>query len=137
MKVLFTKECRNIRLADKDHMIFDLGDGHYVDISEKLVAESIIEPEYEIDDVFGKYGFKNRAGQFVIEPQYAYSDVVLMLQSMTDQEIMEHIGIKYATYYRHKKKLLESEYYKFTDKNRLTDELYLQGEELNIFDSWF
>lgn len=43
-------------------------------IDEKLISETIEEPVHEIDDIFGKYGFKNRAGEFVIEPQYAYAE---------------------------------------------------------------
>ena len=41
--------------------------------TESIKAESIIEPEHEIDDIFGKYGFKNENGEFVIEPQYAFA----------------------------------------------------------------
>ena len=43
-------------------------------LDEPLIAESVEEVIVEIDDCFGKYGFKNRAGVFVIEPQYACSD---------------------------------------------------------------
>ena len=42
-------------------------------IEEKLVSESVIGVKEEIDDIFGKFGFKNRAGEFVIEPQYAFA----------------------------------------------------------------
>lgn len=45
----------------------------YEGVEELLKAESIVEPEWEIDDVFGKYGFKNKEGEFVIEPQYAFA----------------------------------------------------------------
>lgn len=45
----------------------------YEGLEEPLKSESIEEPLFEIDDVFGKYGFKNEAGEFVIEPQYAYA----------------------------------------------------------------
>lgn len=45
----------------------------YEGLPEPLISETTIEPEYEIDDVFGNYGFKNQAGEFVIEPQYAYA----------------------------------------------------------------
>ena len=45
----------------------------YEGLDEPLMAESIIEPEWEIDDAFGNYGFKNKAGEFVIEPQYAFA----------------------------------------------------------------
>ena len=42
-------------------------------IEEELIPESIKEIEWEIDDAFGLFGFKNRAGDFVIEPQFAYA----------------------------------------------------------------
>lgn len=42
-------------------------------LEEKLIAESVKEITWEIDDGFGLFGFKNRAGKFVIEPQYAYA----------------------------------------------------------------
>lgn len=45
----------------------------YEGLTEPLIAESTTEPLCEIDDVFGNYGFKNEAGEFVIEPQYAYA----------------------------------------------------------------
>lgn len=40
---------------------------------EILIPFSIVEPEFEIDDIFGCYGFKNTEGKFIIEPQYAYA----------------------------------------------------------------
>lgn len=42
-------------------------------IEDKLVSESTSEIKWEIDDGFGNFGFKNQAGDFVIEPQYAYA----------------------------------------------------------------
>ncbi len=42
-------------------------------LPEALKAESTVELEWDIDDAFGVFGFKNRAGEFVIEPQYAYA----------------------------------------------------------------
>lgn len=41
---------------------------------EPLIAESVSEIEWEIDDCFGTFGFKNKAGEYVIEPQYAYAE---------------------------------------------------------------
>lgn len=56
-----------------------------------------------------------------------YSDVVLMMQTMTDKEISEKIHMKIATYYRHKKTMKESRYFKSLDKNRLDDPKYLKS----------
>lgn len=39
-------------------------------------------------------------------------DVWLMLKTMPDYEIIEKIGMKKATYYRHKKAMFESDWYK-------------------------
>ena len=38
-----------------------------------LLSENVGEIIEEIDDIFGCFGFKNEAGEFVIEPQYAYA----------------------------------------------------------------
>ena len=103
MKVLFTKEGKRVHCADEEKQIFcidnvfydkngkitapvksfyaDFEDDdqwyrewmEYEGIEEPLKSESIIEVEWEIDDGFGKFGFKNEAGEFVIEPQYAYA----------------------------------------------------------------
>lgn len=45
----------------------------YEGLDEPLKSESVVELICEIDDVFGQYGFKNKEGEFVIEPQYAYA----------------------------------------------------------------
>lgn len=45
----------------------------YEELEEPLKADSTTEVINEIDDCFGNFGFKNEAGDFVIEPQYAYA----------------------------------------------------------------
>ena len=45
----------------------------YEGLEEPFESETIVEPVCDIDNVFGQYGFKNKAGEFVIEPQYAYA----------------------------------------------------------------
>ena len=42
-------------------------------LEQPLKAVSTIEVDWEIDDGFGCFGFQNEAGEFVIEPQYAYA----------------------------------------------------------------
>ncbi len=42
-------------------------------LDEPLKAESTTEVRWEPDDTFGTFGFRNEAGKFVIEPQYAYA----------------------------------------------------------------
>lgn len=103
MKNLFSKSGESFYLADEDKMIFCIDGicydksgnevppvraPYYDDeedkkcdrewmgnegLAEPLKSESIVEIEWEIDDGFGKFGFKNEAGEFVIEPQYAYA----------------------------------------------------------------
>lgn len=58
---------------------------------------------------------------------YHYSDIVYMLQSMSDQEIIDKCGMARPTFYRHKKKMLESRYYKSLDQDRLNDLEYLKS----------
>lgn len=58
---------------------------------------------------------------------YRYSDILLMMQSMKDDEIMQATGMKSATYYRHKKALKNSNYYKKIDKTKLDDLEYLKS----------
>lgn len=58
---------------------------------------------------------------------WRYSDIVCMLQTMTDKQIYTSIGMASATYYRHKKELLQSEYYASLDTTRLEDMEYLQS----------
>ena len=62
---------------------------------------------------------------------YQYSDIVYMMQTMTDKQIYEKIGMKAATYYRHKKILKESKYYTALDKNKLLDKEYLNSLKYN------
>ena len=103
MKILFSKQGKSCRVVDKDRIIFCIDNTYfdvngnevpdeesfhkkriedddwyqywmdYEGLPEPLISETTIEPEYEIDDAFGNYGFKNQAGEFVIEPQYAYA----------------------------------------------------------------
>lgn len=58
---------------------------------------------------------------------YKYADIVFMMQTMKDQEVADKIGMPIATYYRHKKMMKESDYFKSLDLNRLRDKEYLDG----------
>ena len=42
-------------------------------LDEPLIAVSTVEVEWEVDDGSGNFGFKNKDGEFVIEPQFAYA----------------------------------------------------------------
>lgn len=45
------------------------------------------------------------------------AEVLLMMKNMTDYEIMEKINMRKATYYRHKKAMLESDWYRDHARN--------------------
>ena len=60
---------------------------------------------------------------------YSYSDIIYMSQTMKDQDIIEKIKMKPATFYRHKKGMKETAYYKSLDRNRLGDLEYLKSVE--------
>lgn len=66
------------------------------------------------------------------EKIWKYSDITLMLQTMTDKQICEKIGMPPTTYYRHKKELKNSSYFKVLDKNRLEDKEYLESIDGNV-----
>lgn len=66
-----------------------------------------------------------------IDDFYRYSDVVYMMQSKKDDEIMKILGMAPATYYRHKKGMKESEYYKKLDPSKLTNREYLKSVEVD------
>lgn len=43
---------------------------------------------------------------------YRYSDIIWMSQTMTDSDIFQSLGMAEATYYRHKKMMKQSDYFK-------------------------
>lgn len=53
-------------------------------------------------------------------------DILIMLQTMTDKQIYTEIEMSPATYYRHKKAMLESDMYHSLDASRINDMDYLQ-----------
>ncbi len=63
---------------------------------------------------------------------YRFSDVVYLLRDKNDRQMIEILNMPQATYYRHKKNLRLSEYYKKLDMNRLDDKTYLQSVEGNL-----
>lgn len=59
-----------------------------------------------------------------------YSDVVLKLNSGANlSEILEYTNLKQPTYYRHLRKMKESEFYKKVDQSLLDNEEYLKEIE--------
>ena len=66
------------------------------------------------------------------EKIWMYSDVVYMMQSMKDKEIIDRLNVKPATYYRHKKALKESGYYKNLDPQKMNDIEYLKSQRYDL-----
>ncbi len=58
---------------------------------------------------------------------YRYSDVIFLLTQHNDRELMKILDMPQATYYRHKKAMKESTYFKNLDKNRQNDREYLKN----------
>ena len=63
---------------------------------------------------------------------YKYSDIVLLMQTMKDQDLANKIGMPIATFYRHKKSLKDSDYYQSLDLNRLREKEYLESVSGNF-----
>ena len=63
---------------------------------------------------------------------YSYSDIVYMMETQSDKEIIEQLNISHATFYRHKKVLLNSTYYKSLDPKRKGDLSYLENIPGNL-----
>ena len=55
-----------------------------------------------------------------------------MMQIMTDRETAERINMPIATFYRHKKIMKSSSYYKTLDKNKMDDLEYLKSVDGNL-----
>ena len=65
-----------------------------------------------------------------------YSDVLNMLQTMSDKDVCEKLGMSQATYFRHKKKMLENDLVRSVDRHLLKDPVKLKkalGKEDYLF----
>lgn len=72
-EVAFDPGSRNGHNEDKEDEGWYQDWMKYQGLEQPLKSESTTEVEWEIDDGFGNFGFKNEAGEFVIEPQYAFA----------------------------------------------------------------
>lgn len=75
--------------------------------------------------------YDSRGEKYEFDKNYKFSDVVYMLQSMKDKEIMSKLNMTESTYYRRKRAMKNSEFYKNIDQNRLGDKEYLESIEGN------
>lgn len=113
-----------------------LNDDYCISIEHLKASKSDIEALKPIQTLLAKTGFTltlteksliikldlekyNRqlrlnAGRKCHYSSFKYSDMIYMMyvENLSDYEIMNRIGMKKATYYRHKAKMLESPFYK-------------------------
>lgn len=113
-----------------------LNDDYCISIEHIKASKSDIEALKPIQTLLAKTGFTltlteksliikldlekyNRqlrlnAGRKCHYSSFKYSDMIYMMyvENLSDYEIMNRIGMKKATYYRHKAKMLESPFYK-------------------------
>lgn len=113
-----------------------LNDDYCISIEHLKASKSDIEALKPIQTLLAKTGFTltlteksliikldlekyNRqlrlnAGRKCHYSSFKYSDMIYMMyvKNLSDYEIMEQIKMKKATYYRHKAKMLDSNYYK-------------------------
>ena len=100
--------------------------------SDKYISSSIRNAGAKDNKIVfpnNKYGCKGDTVQ--------YSDIVYMMNDMTDKEIMTALHIPYATYYRHKKVLLNSDYYDTIDQKKTGNLEYLKDSEFALMDMHF
>lgn len=125
------QEFEKVNNANLDKVQNALKDvGVFLDVKDNVLRLSINSISYNSNKT--RYaGRRKKVFRNDNEGYYKYSDVVYMMQSMKDNDIADTIGIPIATYRRHKKEMLESEYYQTLDKNKLHDKEYLDTHEGN------
>lgn len=112
--------------------------GIFLNIDKDRNTLSISVSPYQYGRVKNRYAGRKTKGAVKGKDEnslfvfYKYSDVVFMLQSMKDAEIAEILRMPIATYYRHKKKMKESNYYKSLDMNKVLDKEYLESIDGNF-----
>ena len=85
--------------------------------------------EYETYDIFGK------KKSFFSGEKLLYSDIIILMLTISDADIIKQLNIPRATYYRHKRMFMESPYYKAIDKEKLTKEFALSEDASEYFKS--
>ena len=81
------------------------------------------------------YELNGRTKTFYSGDKLMYSDVLRLLLTKGDAEIIRELNIPRATYYRHKKVLLNSRYYLAIDKEHLTKEFAISPEAEEYYKS--
>lgn len=99
--------------------------GVCIDLYDNLLVIGINGVQYRINRT--RYAGRGKRYAKIDGNLCQYSDIVWMSLTMQDKQIADKIGMKIATYYRHKKKMRESDYYKSLDRNRINDREYLRS----------
>ena len=81
------------------------------------------------------YELNGHTKTFYSGEKLMYSDVLPLILTKGDAEIIRELKIPRATYYRHKKQLLESRYYQSIDKEHLSKEFALSPDSAEYYKS--
>ena len=84
---------------------------------------------------YESYEFNGHKKTFYSGEKLMYSDVLPLMLTKNDTEIIRELNIPRATYYRHKKTLLASRYYQSIDKEYLTKDFALSPEAADYYKS--
>ncbi|MBR4344512.1 MAG: hypothetical protein IKP88_17735 [Lachnospiraceae bacterium] len=93
---------------------------------KKIMSKS---GEYEVYELYGK------KKEFYSGDKLMYSDILPLMLKQSDAGLIKQLNIPRATYYRHKKALMDSQYYKSIPKEKMTKEFALSDEAEGFFKS--
>lgn len=82
---------------------------------------------------YESYELNGHIKTFYSGEKLMYSDILPLLLTKSDAEIIKELKIPRATYYRHKKALLASRYYNSIDKEYLTKEFASSPEAASFY----
>lgn len=85
--------------------------------------------------VYEKYEINGQIKTFYSGKKLTYAAFLTLMLTKSDAAIMKELIIPHATYYRHKKALMESGYYNSLDKEKMTKEFALSEEAPAYFNS--
>lgn len=85
--------------------------------------------------VYEKYEINGHIKTFYSGKKLTYATFLTLMLTKSDAAIMKELNIPRATYYRHKKALLESKYYTSLDNDKLTKEFALSDDAPSFFSS--
>ncbi|MBR5377482.1 MAG: hypothetical protein IK139_09405 [Lachnospiraceae bacterium] len=103
--------------------------GVYMDIKGGNLLLSVFPAEYLKKRTRGAGRRRTVAWKRRGIEAYRFSDVVYMMKDKNDRQIISILEMPQATYYRHKKNLYLSDYYRNLDRERIADIGYLKSVE--------